>query len=141
MQGDSWVVDFGGGEGEMRGGIAERGGGGEGGGIGDGLLEELLGFGGTVEADEGLGAVVKEGGVGVVGLGGDEGGVEWVGLVGMTGFDVNAGEQAGDAGVGRILRVEGFDEGNGLRGFGVIAGVEICFGELRGEAGIAGGLR
>ena len=52
MQGGPWVVDLGGGEGEMGGGVAEGGGSGEGGGVGDSLLEQLLGCGGAVQAEE-----------------------------------------------------------------------------------------
>ncbi len=47
----------------MAGGVAEVVFGGKGGGIGDGALEEGFGFGGALEVDEGVGAVVEEGGV------------------------------------------------------------------------------
>jgi len=65
LQCNSWVVYLGGGEGEVSGGVAERGGRGEGGGIGDGLLEQGLGLAGAVESDEGFGAGVEQGRVGV----------------------------------------------------------------------------
>ena len=109
-------------------GVGEGGGGGKGGGVGYGLFEQLFGFGGTMQADEGLGAIVEEGGVGADGLGSDERGVEGVGLVGVAGFQVDAGEQAGDGGVVGNLGVESFDEWYGLGDLGGITGVEVGLG-------------
>jgi hypothetical protein len=56
----------------------------------------------------------------------------------VAGLDVNAGEQAGDAGVFRVGGVELFEEGRGLGDFGGVARVKVGLGELRGEAGVAG---
>ena len=106
-------------------GVGERGWGGKGGGVGDGLLEQLFGFGGAMQADQGLGAIVEEGRVGVDGLGSDERGVERVGLLGVAGFKVDAGEEAGDGGVVGDLGVESFDERRGLGDLGGIARVEV----------------
>ena len=63
LQGGGGVVVGRGGEGEMAGGEAEIVFGGEGGGLGDGALEDGLGFGELLEVDEGVGAVGDEGGV------------------------------------------------------------------------------
>jgi hypothetical protein len=57
----------------VTGGVAEVVFGGKGGGVGDGALEEGFGFGVILEVNEGIGGVVKEGGV--VGGAGYEGGV------------------------------------------------------------------
>ena len=136
MQGGSGVVDLGGGEGEMSGGVAQRGGRGEGGGVGDGLLEQRLGGAGAVQAEQGLGAVVEQGGVGVRALGGNQRGVERVGLVGVVGIQVDAGQQAGDVGVLRIGGVEFFQQRRGLSDLGGIVGSEVGAGEQGGEGGV-----
>ena len=65
MQSSSGVVDLGGGEGEMRGCVGQRGARGEGGGVGRGLLEQRLGGSGAVHAEQRFGAVVKQRGIGV----------------------------------------------------------------------------
>ena len=59
------VVDLGGGEGEMSGGVAQRGGVGEGCGVGDGLFEQRLSGAGAVQVEQRLGAVVEQRGVGI----------------------------------------------------------------------------
>src|ERR1017187_9432543 len=122
----------------MRCGVAECRGRGEGGGVCDGLFEELFGLSGAMQADEGFGAIVEQGGIGVSGLCGDEGGVERVGLVGVAGFEVDAGEQAGDVGVVGVGGVELFEQRSGLGDLRVVARGEVGLGELGGEAGIAG---
>ena len=65
MQSSSGVVNLGGGEGEMSGGVAQRGARGEGCGVGDGLLEQRLGGAGAVQAEQRLGAFVEQRGVGI----------------------------------------------------------------------------
>ena len=65
LQGGPGVVDLGGGEGEMSGGVAQRGGVGEGCGVGDGLFEQRLGGAGAVQVEQRLGAVVEQRGVGI----------------------------------------------------------------------------
>ena len=121
LQSSSWIVDFGSCESEVGCRVAEGGGGGEGGGVCDGLFEQLFGFARAVQTDEGFGAIVEQRGVGMSGLRGDDGSVEGFGLVGVAGFEVDAGEQAGDVGVGRAGGVEFFEEGGGLGDFGVVA--------------------
>ncbi len=92
-----WVIVLGGCKGEVAGGSGEVVGGGKGVWLGDGALEELLGFGVALEVDEGVGVVVEEGGVGG-GLGG-EAGEERLGLVVLAGLAEEAGIEAGDGGV------------------------------------------
>ncbi len=94
-----------------------------------------------MQADERLGAVVEQGGVGVGGLSGDEGSVERVGQVGMAGFEVDAGEQAGDVGVFGVGGVEFIEQRGGLGNLRVVTGGEVGLGELGSEAGIAGRAR
>jgi hypothetical protein len=103
LQSSSWIVDFGSGEGEVRGGIGEGGLGGESCGVGDGQLEEFFGLGGAMEAEESFGVSVEEGGIGVIALGGDERGIEGIRMVGIASFEVNAGQKAGYGGVIGIL--------------------------------------
>jgi hypothetical protein len=138
LQGGSGIVDLGGSEGEVGEGVGVGGGGGKGGGSGGGLLEEGLGGSGTMKAKEALCAVVEQGGVGVGGLRGDEGGVERFGLIGVVGIEVDAGQQAGDVGVGWVGGVEGFEERRGLGVLAGIVGAEVGAGEESGERGIGG---
>ena len=141
MQSNFRVIDLGGGEGEAHGGVAEGGGGGEGCSICDGLLEERLGLAGAVEAEEGVGTVGEEGGVeGLPGLGllRDQFGVDGIGLVGVAGFDVEAGEEASDGCVFGMGGVEGVDERDGFGDLCVIVRGDISGGELGGEGGVAG---
>lgn len=91
-----------------------------------------------MKAQQDFGAVVEEGGVGMVSLSDDQEGVKRVSLVGMAGFHVDAGEEAGNGGVVRNFGVKGFDERSGLGRFGGVAGVEVGLGELGSKAGIAG---
>ena len=56
MQCFSGVIDLGGGVGEGGGGIRKVLRGGEGGGVGDGLLEQGFGLAGAVEAEESFGS-------------------------------------------------------------------------------------
>lgn len=121
MQSSSWVVDLGSCEGEVSCCVGEGVGRGEGGRIGDGLLEELFGFAGAAEPDEGFGAAVEQGGVGMGGLGGDERCVDGLSLVGVAGFEVDAGEQAGNVRLIGAGGVELFEERRGLGDFGVVA--------------------
>jgi hypothetical protein len=129
LQGSSGVVDLGGGEGEMRGCVGQRGARGEGGGVGDGLLEQRLGGAGAVQAEEGFGAVVEQRWIGVRALRCDERGVERVGLVGVVRVDVDAGEQAGDVGVLGIGGVQFFQQRRGECVLGGIAGGKVGAGD------------
>ena len=95
----------------------------------------------AVEANQELGAIVQQGGVRVIGLGGDEGDVEWIGQLVMAGFDVNPRQQTGDVGVGRVRRVERFDQRGGLGDLSRVTGGERGIGKLGGEAGIVGRVR
>ena len=81
----------------MAGGAGEVVFGGESSGIGDGALEDGFGFGGAFEVDEGVAALVEEGGVGggVGRCGGDEGGEEAVGLGVVAGLDRRGGRGDG----------------------------------------------
>ena len=65
-------------------------------------------------------------------------GVEGIGLVGVAGFQADAGEQAGDRGAVGDFGVEGFDQRGSLGDLGGVARIEVGLGELCGEAGIAG---
>ena len=138
MQSGSWIVDFGSGEGEASGGVGEGGRSGEAFGVGDGLLEEFFGLGRAMEVEEGFGASVEESGIGVVPLGGDEGGVEGVRMVGVIGFEVNASQKTGDGGVIGVPGVEGFEQYGCEGDFVGISGGEVGLSELGGKGGIAG---
>ena len=81
----------------MAGGTAEVFLGGKGFRLGDGALEERLGFGEAAEMNERVGAVVEEGGI-LCG-GGDQGCVEGVGFVELIVSAVETGEEAGEIGV------------------------------------------
>ena len=61
-------------------------------------------------------------GSGFAPCGGEQRGVERVGLVGVVRIEVDAGEQAGDVGVLRIGGVEFFQQRGGLGDLGGIVG-------------------
>ena len=99
----------------MAGGVAEVVFGGEGGRVGDGALEEGLGFGVLLEVNQDVGVVVEEGGV--LRGAGDERGVEGSGLVVLLVAAVEAGEEAGEGRVFGVGGVELFRRGDGLGRF------------------------
>ena len=93
----------------MGGGVGKGCGSWEAGAVGDRLLQQLLGFCRTMQAEQGFGAVVEQSGIGRSGGGRDQRSVERVGLIRVASFDVNAGQQAADVAIGGMGGVQLFE--------------------------------
>ena len=105
----------------MGGGVGEGGGSGEGGGVGDSLLEQLLSFRGTMQAEQRFRPVVEQGGVGWSSGVREQGSVKRVGLVGVAGFDVDARQQASDVAIRGMSAAQLLQQWGGLGGLGGVA--------------------
>ena len=145
LQGGGRVVVGRGGKGKMAGGDAEVVFGGVGRRLGEGALEDRLGFGEAFEVNERVGAVGDEGGVLRVELA--QGGVKRGCLIELTVAAVETGEKAGDVGVAGMRGVKLFGERKRfvwlvLRlieagKLGVERGVVGIFRERRGKNGFS----
>ena len=124
----------------MAGGDSEVIFGGEGGGVGQGALEESFCLGWALEVNEGVGAVVEEGGVGGGGGGirGDKRIEEGFGGAVVAGAGEGAGEEAGDGGVVGVGAVEILEDGKGFFDPGGVIAGEVDGGQLGLEGGDGG---